>query len=60
MSHLSSDWAATKALGADHVVLLHMPQRGNDPAGLWPAVEGILAEAPGPTVIPEMDSVIYI
>ncbi len=32
-------WAATKALGAKRIVLLHMPNRGEDTLGLWEAVE---------------------
>ena len=38
-----SGWAATKALGADHVVLLHMPKREEDTIGLWDAVTSVLA-----------------
>ena len=37
-----SGWAATKALGADHVVLLHMPNREEDTIGLWDAVTSVL------------------
>jgi len=32
-------WAATKALGAKKVLLLHMPYREEDTLGLWDAVE---------------------
>ena len=54
-----STWKATLEL-TNKVVLLHMPLRSNDPAGLWPAVDGMLSEAPGQTVIPEMGSVMDI
>ena len=32
-------WKATRALGAEDVVLLHLPSRDNDPYGLWSSVE---------------------
>lgn len=32
-------WKTTRALGAQDVVLLHLPPRTNDPYGLWDAVE---------------------
>ena len=32
-------WKTTRALGAQDVVLLHLPPRSNDPYGLWDAVE---------------------
>ena len=32
-------WALTQSFGPKKIVLLHMPPRDNDPAGLWPAVE---------------------
>ena len=34
-----SAWAATCAMGAETVVLLHMPNREEDSIGLWSAVE---------------------
>ena len=37
-----SGWAMTKALGADHVILLHMPEREADTIGLWDAVTSVL------------------
>lgn len=36
-------WNATKALGPKHVLLLHMPERLCDPAGLWDAVENVIS-----------------
>ncbi len=32
-------WKTTRALGAQDVVLLHLPSRDDDPYGLWDAVE---------------------
>jgi L-ascorbate metabolism protein UlaG (beta-lactamase superfamily) len=40
-----SAWAATKALGAKYVVLLHMPDRQDDSIGLWTAVEETVGES---------------
>ena len=37
-------WAATKALGAKVIVLLHMPARSEDSIGLWSAVENTVGE----------------
>lgn len=34
-----ASWALTKSLGAEQIVLLHMPARQADTIGLWPAVE---------------------
>ena len=42
----ASAWKAACAL-AKKVVLLHLPLRGKDPAGLWPMVDAVLSgEAP--------------
>ena len=38
-----SSWAFTKSLGAETVILLHMPLREDDTIGLWPAVEAVTA-----------------
>jgi L-ascorbate metabolism protein UlaG (beta-lactamase superfamily) len=37
-----SGWSLTRSLGADHVVLLHMPKREEDTIGLWDAVNAVL------------------
>jgi L-ascorbate metabolism protein UlaG (beta-lactamase superfamily) len=34
-----ASWHLTQSFGAKKIVLLHMPPKDNDPAGLWPAVE---------------------
>ncbi len=39
-------WELTKSLGAKQILLLHMPQRSNDPVGLWPAVEAVVGKIP--------------
>ena len=36
-----SAWRAVKSWGAEHIVLLHLPDRGNDPHGLWQMVEEV-------------------
>ena len=36
----ASAWHMTCQM-AQHVVLVHMPLRDNDPAGLWPQVEAV-------------------
>ena len=48
-------WNATKQLGADQVVLVHMPLETMDPAGLWDAVNAVTAKETGLQLsIPEM------
>lgn len=37
-----SAWQITKNLGADKIVLLHMPDRQNDPDSLWDAVSYVV------------------
>ena len=39
----TSSWALTKSLGAETIILLHMPEREDDTIGLWPAVESVTA-----------------
>ena len=52
-------WAATKAIGAKYVVLLHMPKPQDDSIGLWPAVESTVGEN-GHLLIPAMNETIEI
>ena len=55
-----SAWRMTCAL-ADHVVLVHMPLRDNDPAGLWPQVEAVTGKkCPVSLYIPEIGETIEI
>ena len=50
-----SAWQITEQFGAGVVLLTHMPDREQDSAQLWPAVEGVLTEHPEYEVlIPEM------
>jgi L-ascorbate metabolism protein UlaG (beta-lactamase superfamily) len=49
----SSAWKTACAL-ADKVILLHLPLRENDPAGLWPMVDGVLADSVQPALLPEL------
>lgn len=54
-----SAWKATKALSADKIILLHLPERKLDVAGLWNAVEKTagLSTFAG---IPEIGETIYL
>ena len=55
-----SAWNMTSRLG-DIVVLVHMPLRDNDPAGLWPQVERITNGANGKRLlIPELGQVMIV
>ncbi len=40
----ASAWKLTKSMGADTIVVIHMPDKTNDPMKLWPAVEGTIAD----------------
>lgn len=37
-------WRRAKDMGAEVIVLLHLPDRGNDPYALWQAVESVTAD----------------
>ena len=52
-------WKATKALSAEKVILLHLPQRENDVAGLWDAIESTveMSEIAG---IPSISETIFL
>ena len=55
-----SAWRMTCEL-AEHVVLVHMPLRDNDPAGLWPQVEAVTsASCPVQLHIPQIGETIEI
>ena len=54
----SSAWKATCAL-ADKVVLLHLPLRKNDPAGLWPMLDQVVTKDSA-VWIPELGSTISL
>jgi len=41
-----ASWVLTQSFGAETVVLLHMPDRQEDIAGLWDAVEQVTDNAP--------------
>ena len=51
-------WAAACALGAEKIVLLHMPEREEDTAGLWNAVEETTG-MPQNLYLPEMGEKIH-
>ncbi len=39
----TSSWRSTKALGAENVILFHLPAKENDPYELWDAVKSVTA-----------------
>lgn len=43
-----SGWEIVRLLGAGQVILLHMPDRNQDPYGLWPAVETVCGSGSAP------------
>ena len=58
---IGNGWDICRSLGASSVVLLHLPQQGNDPYGLWEAVRQTVAQHPGPALyIPEIGERILI
>lgn len=55
-----SGWSVTKFLAPGAVVLLHMPARELDEAGLWPAVETVIRQAdPVHITIPKLGEVLH-
>ena len=57
---IGSGWAICKQLGAQDVVLLHLPPREEDPFGLWKAVEETVTEDFPRLHIPEMGTTVSI
>ena len=56
-----SAWQLCKDLGAKTVVLLHLPERSNDPYGLWDAVKQTVGEDTTPKLlIPPMGECLEI
>lgn len=56
-----SAWELTKSLGAETVVLLHLPEKNNDPYDLRCAVYSTTQASPGPEIwIPEMGQTLQI
>ena len=54
-----SGWALTRSLGAEKVILLHMPAREEDSIGLWAATEATTA-MPDALLIPAMGQTITL
>ncbi len=52
--------AYTESLGAEKIILLHMPKRAEDPYGLWPSVEATLGEKIKSILIPEIGESILL
>ena len=58
---IGSGWDVCKLLGTKTVVLLHLPPKGEDPYGLWDAVEATTGQGNGPALyIPRMGETIRI
>lgn len=58
---MGSGWELCKTLGATAVVLLHLPEKANDPYGLWDAVEETVKDETSPNwYIPAMGEEINI
>ncbi len=52
---MGSGWDICRSLGAEDVVLLHLPERNSDPYGLWDSVEATAKPGEGPRLhIPAM------
>ena len=57
----ATSWEITKNLGADTVVVVHMPHREDDPYQLWESVCAVTAHSDHPKVyIPELGQSIII
>ena len=54
-----ASWSQTQSFGAEKIVLLHMPPRNTDPAGLWPAVESAVGDIKK-LLIPDMGQILHI
>lgn len=57
---IGSGWDICAQLGAQDVVLLHLPPKTEDPFGLWKAVEDTVTEAFPRLHIPEMGDTLSI
>lgn len=58
---MGTGWELCKTLGAEAVVLLHLPERNSDPYGLWDAVEATAGQGSGPKLyIPAMGETITV
>ena len=56
---IASGWQITQSLGAQKVIILHLPPKGNDPYGLWPAVMENVKNIPN-VHIPDIGEVVLI
>ena len=52
-------WTISQSLGAERIVLLHMPDRADDTIGLWAATEATTA-MPEKLLIPAMGETIFL
>ncbi len=54
-----SAWRMTKETGAQKILLMHMPDKGNDPEGLWSAVRDTVGEDPSLFALNIGDKVVF-
>ena len=54
-----ASWSQTQSFGAKETILLHMPPRNTDSAGLWPAVETAVGDLEK-LLIPDMGQILHI
>ncbi|MBQ8797255.1 MAG: MBL fold metallo-hydrolase [Oscillospiraceae bacterium] len=54
-----ASWAQTQSFGAEWIVLLHMPPKDEDLAGLWPAVEASVGDM-AQLLIPKVGQILHI
>lgn len=60
-ANTATSWEITKSLGADAVVIVHMPYKEDDPYRLWDSVCAVTAQSTHPRVyIPELGQTITI
>ncbi len=58
---IGSGWQICAQLGAEAVVLLHLPKREQDPYGLWNAVEQTVGQGTGPKLyLPDLGETLEI
>lgn len=55
----SAAWALTQSLGAEKIVLLHLPEREEDSIGLWKAVDKTVGNS-GSLYIPEVSQLLKL
>lgn len=55
----SAAWSLTQSLGAQKVVILHLPSQDDDEAGLWDAIENTVGQG-SELIFPAIDEIVYL